>query len=67
MISGILCLKPNNGDGVVTDPLNVEMQNSKDLRLNAGFRIKLGVITFHFDYTKANYSVFTSGIGISFR
>lgn len=55
------------GDAIVTDPFNIEIQNSKDLRLNAGFRIKLGVITFHFDYTKANYSVFTGGIGISFR
>ncbi len=60
---------PNNldGDGVVENPIDIEIQNSKDLRLNAGFRIKLGVLTFHFDYTKANYSVFTSGIGISFR
>jgi hypothetical protein len=43
------------------------MQNSKDLRLNAGMRIKLAVLTIHFDYTKANYSVFTAGLGISFR
>lgn len=54
-------------EDVLTDPLGFEMQNSKDLRLNAGFRIKLGVLTIHFDYTKANYSVFTSGIGVSFR
>jgi len=54
-------------EDVLTDPLGFEMKNNKDLRLNAGFRIKLGVITFHFDYTKANYSVFTSGIGVSFR
>jgi len=56
-----------DGDAIVTDPFNIEIQNTKDLRLNAGFRIKLGVLTFHFDYTKANYSVFTGGIGISFR
>jgi len=56
-------------NGILTDPelLNFEMKNNKDLRLNAGFRIKLGVLTIHFDYTKANYSVFTSGIGVSFR
>jgi len=52
---------------VFKDPFSVEMQNSKDLRLNAGFRLKLGVVTIHFDYTKANYSVFTTGLGISFR
>lgn len=65
----------NAGDVVVEDSdvmkdpkeLQFEMQNNKDLRLNAGFRIKLGVLTFQFDYTKANYSVFTTGIGISFR
>jgi len=55
-----------DGD-IVKDPLQFEMNNNKDLRLNAGFRIKLGVLTIHFDYTKANYSVFTGGIGISFR
>ncbi len=52
---------------IYKDPFNVEMQNSKDLRLNAGLRLKLGIITIHFDYTKANYSVFTTGLGISFR
>ena len=56
-------------DDIITDPeeLNFEMQNSRDLRLNAGFRIKLGVLTIHFDYTKANYSVVTAGLGVSFR
>lgn len=54
-------------DDFYTDPFDVEIQNSKDLRLNAGMRIKLGVLTIHADYTKANYSVVTAGIGISFR
>ncbi len=49
------------------DPIDAEVENTKDLRLNAGFRIKLGVLTIHFDYTKANYSLVTGGIGISFR
>lgn len=63
----------NYGKVVVTDsdiyqdPFEVEMQNSKDLRLNAGIRFKFGTLTIHFDYTKANYSVFTAGLGISFR
>jgi len=61
------------GEAVVTDadlinnPIQFEMQNKKDLRLNAGLRLKLGVLTIQFDYTKANYSVFTTGLGISFR
>ena len=64
---------PDFGEVVVTNsdvflnPFDVEIQNSKDLRLNAGLRLKLGVMTIHFDYTKANYSVFTAGLGVSFR
>jgi hypothetical protein len=54
-------------EDVYTDPLDIEILNSKDLRLNAGFRIKLGVLTIHFDYTRANYSTVTGGLGISFR
>lgn len=56
-------------DDIIEDPeeLNFQMKNNKDLRLNAGMRIKLGVLTIQFDYTKANYSVFTTGLGISFR
>jgi hypothetical protein len=52
---------------IVKDPLKFEMQNNRDLRLNAGMRLKLGILTIQFDYTKANYSVFTTGLGISFR
>lgn len=54
-------------DDVIEDPLDMEINNSKDLRLNIGFRIKLGVLTIHGDYTKANYSLVTAGLGISFR
>jgi len=36
-------------------------------RLNAGIKFKMAVITIHFDYTLANYSVITAGLGISFR
>jgi hypothetical protein len=45
-----------NTDGSTTKP-----------RLNAGIRFKFSVITLHFDYTYANYSVATAGFGISFR
>lgn len=51
----------------IEDPLDVEIHNTKDLRLNIGMRVKLGVLTLHADYTKANYSAVTAGIGISFR
>ncbi len=55
----------------VTDPLDVEIKNSDGgiakPRLNAGIRFKFTVITLHLDYTYANYSVATAGLGISFR
>lgn len=55
----------------ITNPLDIEMKSldgSKTKpRLNAGFRLKFAIITLHFDYTYANYSVATAGFGISFR
>ncbi len=66
-----------NGDRVVTDsdvaenPLDIEIKNKDGSttkpRLNVGMRLKLGVITWHFDYTRAFYSVATAGLGISLR
>lgn len=68
------------GTPVVTDgsveefgrnPISMTVENSDGSttkpRLNAGMRLKFGVVTFHGDYTYANYSVVTAGIGISFR
>ncbi len=43
-------------DGGITKP-----------RLNAGFKLKLGLLHINFDYIYANYSVATAGFGISFR
>ncbi|MCK5028970.1 MAG: hypothetical protein KAR57_04995 [Bacteroidales bacterium] len=43
-------------DGGVTKP-----------RFNAGLRFKFAVVTINFDYTYANYSVASAGLGISFR
>lgn len=55
----------------VVDPVSAEMTNSDGSktkpRINVGMRIKLGVLTFHGDYTYANYSTATAGVGISFR
>ena len=45
-----------NSDGSVTKP-----------RYNVGFRLKMAVITIHFDYTYANYSIATAGLGVSLR
>jgi hypothetical protein len=51
-----LTFEAKNQDGGVTKP-----------RLNAGLRLKFGVFTMQFDYTRANYNVVTAGIGVSFR
>jgi hypothetical protein len=55
----------------LTDPLNIKMSGSSGSvtkpRLNAGIKFKMAIITLHFDYTLANYSVVTAGLGISFR
>ncbi len=56
---------------VLTDPLNIAIENTDgsttNPRYNIGMRLKLGVITFHGDYTYANYSVVTAGVGVSIR
>jgi len=53
------------------DPIDVEIKNSDGSvtkpRFNAGFRLKFAVVTLNFDYTYANYSVASAGLGISFR
>lgn len=56
---------------VLNNPIDVEIKNqdggTTKPRLNAGIRFKFAVITLHFDYTWANYSVATAGLGISIR
>lgn len=58
-------------DDVETDPVAIKIKNqdggTTKPRLNAGIRFKFAVITLHFDYTLANYSVATVGLGVSFR
>lgn len=55
----------------VTDPINMEIKHkdgsTTNPRYNIGMRFKFAVITLHFDYTYANYSVFTTGLGLSIR
>jgi hypothetical protein len=45
----------------------LDIKNFSGLRANVGFRLKLAVVTIHFDYTRAQYNVFTTGLGFSFR
>lgn len=54
-----------------TDPIDIEIKNKDGgvtkPRFNVGMRFKFTVITLHVDYTYANYSVATAGLGVSFR
>jgi hypothetical protein len=53
------------------DPIDIEIKNqdggTTKPRLNAGIRFKFAVITLHVDYTWANYSVATVGLGVNIR
>ena len=49
------------------NPLSVNLNSSVTPRLNLGIKFTFAVITLHFDYTFATYSVFTAGLGLSFR
>jgi hypothetical protein len=58
-----------NDDGVIAGEEfgSIDIPNFSGLRANVGFRIKLAVVTFHVDYTRAQYNVVTAGLGVSFR
>ncbi len=67
-------LEINNDQPLVIaakDPINIKVKNQEGnitkARLNAGMRLKLSLLTIHFDYTREQYNVFTGGLGISFR
>ena len=55
----------------LADPINMKIKNQDGgvtkPRINAGIRLKLAVVTIHVDYSWANYSVLTAGLGISIR
>ncbi|MFC2105012.1 DUF6588 family protein, partial [Bacteroidota bacterium] len=55
----------------LTDPIDITIKSSDGSvtkpRFNAGLRFKFAVVTIHFDYTYANYSIASAGLGISFR
>ncbi|MFP4025995.1 MAG: DUF6588 family protein [Thiohalospira sp.] len=58
-------------DTAIKDPIDISIE-SKDgsvtkPRLNAGFRLKFAVVTLHFDYTYADYSIATAGLGVTLR
>lgn len=49
-----------------TDPFTLGYKTS-GIDFNAGLRIRLGFLALHADYTVADYSVLTAGVGINIR
>jgi hypothetical protein len=45
----------------------MNIENFSGLRANIGFRLKFAVLTIYADYTRAQYNVVSTGLGISFR
>ena len=52
---------------IAENPIELRYKNFNNLRLNVGARIKLGVLTLHYDFTYTLYATQSVGIGISFR
>jgi Family of unknown function (DUF6588) len=52
---------------IVEDPFTLKYENMSNLRLNIGARIKLAVLTLHYDFTYTLYATHSVGVGISFR
>jgi hypothetical protein len=52
---------------IAENPIELKYKNFNNLRLNAGARIKLGVLTIHYDFTYTLYATQSVGLGISFR
>ncbi len=49
------------------DPIGLNFQNFSGLQYTGGLKLKLAVITIHADYTQANYSLLSVGLGLSIR
>ena len=53
--------------GVINDIEGIDIQDFSGLRFNIGLRLKFAIFTIHGDYTRSEYNVFSTGIGVSFR
>ncbi len=64
------CSSDFNINGEFTDstlePISLSY-NTKGFDFNVGFRLRLGVIGLHADYTVGEYSSLTAGLGVNFR
>lgn len=54
-------------DDLTADPINLDFEKVSNIKYTAGMRVKMAVVTLHADYSYAEYSIFSAGLGISFR
>jgi len=52
---------------ILENPIELRYKNYNNLRINVGARIKLSVLTLHYDFTYTLYATHSVGIGISFK
>lgn len=71
MISSLEADQDSGQETIVLDdipnPISLAFDNFSGLQYTVGLRIKLAVVTLHADYTHANYSMISAGLGFSFR
>ena len=61
-----------SGDPIIPElslenPINIKASGNNSFRTTFGARLKLAILTLHFDYTIKEYNTMTAGIGFSFR
>jgi hypothetical protein len=49
----------------ISDPINTSFGGVNGFKANFGARLKLFLFTFHVEWTKAEYNIFTIGIGLN--
>ncbi len=52
---------------ILENPISTKYENYNNLRVNVGARIKLAVLTLHYDFTYTLYATHSVGLGISFK
>jgi hypothetical protein len=56
-----------NKSDLKTDPVNMDFAKFSNVKVTLGMRLKLAVITINADYSYAGYSIYSAGLGLSFR
>tara|TARA_B100001250_G_C19773484_1_gene778383 strand:+ start:722 stop:1720 length:999 start_codon:yes stop_codon:yes gene_type:complete len=56
---------PNEEEITLTDPLDLNFGSSNGFKGNLGIRMKILIFTIHAQYTKAEYDIFSIGLGLN--